>query len=571
MENPCKILCFGDSLTRGYAPVFEERFKQKFADINATIINAGVGGETSRDGLQRLPRLLEEQPQVVLIGFGMNDQAKGITIIELANNLSQMISAFENIGARIQLLTMNPVQGSNSRVNLYNQTIKDVAHEKRVRIIDVNSLWKREIKPQSKGLRDGCHPNELGNELYCKALLRMIDRRSTIILWQYNGNPAQCNYKCQYCIYDGGKLQIGHHFQGTIEKWRNAIKDTFGNQHLVLYFGHGEPMIGKRWFDVVEMVGDEPNWEMRVISNISPPLTRLLNSRVARDGRLNINASFHPTQTTKEKFLDKLLQCRECGIEVPIVYTLWPPFFERFEDDFKFFSKHNFLIHVRRFRGSYKNEWYPQSYTEEERRFVAQYADDITIKYMLAMEPTDGKLSWAGVDFMIMDNKGNIGYCDDYNTNKHTFGNIFEKNVKLYIEPQPFPKVNVSDGTVDGVASILELGYEQLEKNHIIHFSRKGGVYHTPNGILYKNMYTNFDDPRVRAEYCFPPRNFIDSYHILRCTKRNWNSKRNQIMQIILPERIYKLTNMNWRSIVGERFPAVKRLYRQLHRVTHAH
>jgi len=571
MENPCKILCFGDSLTAGYAPMFEQQFKHRFPDIDATVINAGIGGETSADGLRRLPALLEERPQVVLIGFGMNDQAQGITTVRLATNLSEMISAFEGIGARVLLLTLNPVRGlpdddGNVRIDCYNQVIRDVAREKRIRIVDVGSLWKRKVRPFANGLRDTCHPNNLGNELYCEALLRVVPRRNTTILWQYNGNPAQCNYRCPYCSYDGGRAQKGHHFQGTVREWRDAFKDTFGNQHLVFYFGHGEPMVGKRWFDVVEMVGAEPNWEMRVISNISPSLTRLLDSRVAREGRLNINASFHPTETTRDDFLQKLIQCREHGIEVPVVYTLWPPFFERFESDFKVFDEHRFLVHVRRFRGSYQGQRYPEAYTEDERKFVARYADDATIKYMLSNERTDGKLTWAGVDFMIVDNEGNVGYCDDYRTGDYSFGNMFDGNVRLMTEPNPFPRDNVSDGTVDGVACLLELGYRQLEGNHILHFARQGGVYHTGEGVVYKNMETDFDDPVIRAEYHFPPRNLVDCYYIWRCRERSLDSRVQQIVRFLIPEAARSRFPTTRLRALARRLPVARRVYRRLRR-----
>ena len=544
MENPCKILCFGDSITHGYAPFFENKIKKEYSDYNLEIINAGVAGETTRDGLNRINKILfKEKPQVVIIGFGMNDWGRSVTTLEFARNLSTMIASCEKLGARVLLVTINPVKGiagdsGNSRIDAYNQVIKDVAWESRIRIVDVNSLWKQKLKPFQKGLRDNFHPNNTGNEIYCNALIRTVPRRNTIILWQYNGNPAQCNYSCPYCSYDQGSLQIGHHFQGAIESWHETLKKTFGRQHLVFYFGHGEPMLGKRWFDVVEMIGNEPNWEMRVISNISPPLKKLLNSKVAKEGRLNINASFHPTQTTKAKFLKKLLQCREYGIEVPIVYTLWPPFFKRFEDDFRVFDENNFLIHVRRFKGVYNGKSYPEEYTEEERRFIAKYADDTTIKYMLSNEPTDGKPTWTSVDFMIMDNKGNVGYCDDYPTSMFTFGNVFSGNVRLNIEPKAFPIANVSDGTVDGVSNIVEIGMKQLEGNHIYHFARQGGVYLTENGVYYKNMFTNFDDPSVRAEYYFPPRNLTDCYYIATCNQRNWFSKWDDISNKIFPSPI---------------------------------
>jgi acyl-CoA thioesterase-1 len=545
MEDPCKIVCFGDSLTAGYAPLFERRLKQEFPDIDCEVVNAGVGGETSRDGLKRLPQLLKERPQVVLIGFGMNDLSKGVTTVELADNLSQVISRFEDAGARVLLLTLNPLRGGpgtngNVQVAIYNQIIKDVALEKRIRVVEINSLWKKEIKPWHKGLKDDLHPNRKGYEVYLKALLRVVPRRNTILLWQYNGNPCECNYACPYCSYDP-RTQKGHYFKGTIEAWQKAFKKAFGNQHLVFYLAHGEPMAGEKFYDVLDMVADEPNWEVRMTSNISLPLDRLVKTQVAREKRLNVNASFHPTMTRIEDFLKQALFLRENGIEVPIIYVMWPPFFKRFQQDFRVFNEHRFLVHMRRFQGLYRGKLYPQAYTEEERLFMARYMDDAMLKYMLSWEPSFGKLTWSGVDFMIIDNEGNIGYCDDFRPDGHCLGNILNGTLRLLPEPGPFPEHGVSDGTVDGVANFLELNYRQLTENNVLSFARQGGVYHTKNGVFYKNLHTDFNDSRIRAIYRFPPRNITDCYHILRCRERTLESRTRQVLHFLLPEKVWRL------------------------------
>jgi lysophospholipase L1-like esterase len=568
MENPCRILCFGDSLTRDYAPGFERGLREYVPEIEATVVNAGVGGETSRDGLNRLPQALDEDADVALVGFGMNDHNHGISCVELADNLRKMIVALEERGARVLLLTLNPVGpgGDNERIDAFNEIIRDVALAERVRVVDIAAEWKRTFERPSAGLRDGCHPNDRGLELYHRVLVRTVPRRSRIVLWQYNGNPCACNYNCPYCQYDPHD-QAGHHFTGTIEGWRDALKRAFGNQHAIFYFGHGEPMIGKNWFDVVEMIGSEPNWEMRCISNFSVDLTRLLESRVAREGRLNLNASFHPTEIDRGKFLAKLLQCRRCGIEVPVVYTLWPPFFDRFEDDFRAFDEHGFLVHVRRFIGEHDGRRYPGAYTDDQRRFLARYADDATIRYMLCNEPTDGKLTWAGVDFFICDNLGNVGYCDDFRPDRLCLGNVLDDTFRPLLAPQPFPGLGVSDGTVDGVSCILELDYPQLEANHIIDYARRGGVVWTPDGVTYKHLDTDFTDPRVRAEYRFPARNIRDAWAVLTCPAEPFRTRLRRLAEAMFPERFNYRTGFSIREFIRhvartglERIPLVGRV-----------
>ncbi|MFC1934583.1 GDSL-type esterase/lipase family protein [Chloroflexota bacterium] len=525
MENLRKIIFFGDSITKGGAPVFERFFKEKYADIKTEIINAGVSGETSRDGLKRIASLTNESPQVIVIGFGMNDWRKGVSKEEFESNIRQMIDKFEEINARVILTTISPCyegiwKGTNKTVDEYNCIIRNVAREKRIKVADVNSLWKREIKPVIRGLRDAIHPNAKGYTIYCKALLRVVPREHIVILWQYNGREAKCNYRCPYCYYAWAPKDEDYFF-GTIEQWKKKFKDFFRKQRLIFYLAFGEPTIGAAFHETVDMIGSEPNWSLRITSNISvwEELKWLANSSLAREGRLNINASFHPLGTTIEEFLQKVLFLREHNIEVPVVYVMYPPFLERFERDFDVFNEHNFLVHVRRFRGWYKNKYYPDAYTEEERQFIAKYCDDATIKYMLNNYPLINKLSYSGMDFMVVDNIGNVGYDSDYfpiysKYGYNLLGNIVKDNLKLLLEPDSYP--GEMEGTVDGVSNLLELNYRQLEKNNVISFARQGGVYHTDKGVFYKNMSKDFNDSRIRAEYYFPARGIKDEYFIFR-------------------------------------------------------
>ena len=545
MENPCTIVCFGDSITLRYASVLEQQIKQKFADVTSKVINAGVSGETSRDGLRRIEEVVEKQPNIVIIGFGMNDCGKEppnrVPVSEFVRNLVHMIERLRAIGARILLLTLNPLKGvlnnhGNVSVCRYNEAVRSVAQETGARPVDIHAEWLRKIVPHDRGLTDAVHPNPMGVRLYAETIRQILPRPNMIMLWQYNGNPCACNYRCPYCSYL--RMQEGNHFEGTIEGWRAAFKRTFPNQHIVFYLAYGEPMIGDRFYEVLDMVGAEPDWEVRMTSNISVPLDKLVNTRIAREGRLNVNASFHPHMTTKDEFLNQALFLREHGIEVPIVYVLYPPLFKRFEDDFRYFDAHRFLVHVRRFRGRYRKKLYPEAYTDEERSFVAKYCDDATIKYMLCNEPTYGKLTWSGVDFILVDNKGTVGYCDDFRQGRHSLGNLFDETVQLLSGPHPFPGRRVSDGTVDGVANLVELGYRQLAGNNVINFSRLGGVYHTPNGVHYKHMETDFNDSRIRAEYRFPARNLQDAWAVLTHEQDSLRTRLRRLASAALPSLV---------------------------------
>jgi len=544
MTPTVRLACFGDSLTDEYFSYLEGELARRHPQRRFELLAHAVRGETAVDGLARLDAVTADRPDVTALYFGMNDQERGVGALQFADTMRQIIDVLYQAGSEVLLLTLNPVAGhaesaTNRRIAGFNNILRELAYETHVRCVDIEKEWAETFSQAEEGLRDGCHPNEAGAALFCREIARVVQRRSRIILWQYNGNPAQCNYHCEYCSYDSGKLQVGHHFQRETDDWRRAFEQAFGaHRHLVFYFGHGEPMVGKRWFDVVEMIGSQPNWEMRVITNLSPALDPLLDSRVAREGRLNINASFHPTQVSKERFRKKLVQCREQGIEVPVVYVLWPPFFERFEEDLAYFDEMNFLVHPRRFRGVWNGREYPQAYTETQRQLLARYMDAASIKLQLSNECSAGKPTWTGVDFCIVDNKGNVGYCDDYRTDAHHFGNIFAGNVRMYLHPHPFPDVDASDGTIDGVANFCELEFDQIEGNHIAHAAAQGNVYRREDGtICYGNADLDFDDPAVRAEYRFPARNLRDARAILVFRGETSHSRLRRLAEAMFPER----------------------------------
>lgn len=522
MENPCKLVFLGDSITRECTPIFEKQLRREYPDVQLEVVNAGVIGETSRDGLKRIEAVVEESPDVVVIGFGVNDWRKGVSKREFKRNLCRMVDRLEAGGARVVPATVSPstegvAWGTNSTVDEYSCVVREIALDKRVKIADVSSLWKRTLRPARRGLRDSLHPNRLGYEVICESLMHVVPRRNTTVLWQYNSREAKCNYRCPYCYYIGLHSPSDKFF-GTIEQWYEGFKNSFGNQHLVFYLAFGEPTLGAAFYDIVEMVGAELNWGLRMTSNVSQPLRKLVRSKAAREGRVNINASFHPLAVDIDEFLKKILFLREYGIEVPVVYVAYPPFLPRLESDIAVFSEHNFVVHVRRFQGLYKGKEYPYAYTDEERRLIARYSDDGMIKYMLDQQHNRGDLTYSGLHFFVVDNVGNVGYDSNvfkpYTKYRCIFGNIHQGNFRPLFEPGPYP--GRREGTVDGVANLVEAGYHELEGNNVLSFARQGGVYKTEDGVHYSNLHRDFTDGQTRAEYGFPPRNAKDVCYLWR-------------------------------------------------------
>ena len=301
------------------------------------------------------------------------------------------------------------------------------------------------------------------------------------------------------------------------EKWRQVFKKCFGDRKIIFYLSFGEPTIDQGFNDVLDIIASEPNWSLHITTNLSLPLNwwkKLMNHRLVKEGRLYINASFHPTQTSINSFLSKILLLREHEIECPVIIVMWPPLIDNFKKYFDVFNKYHFLVHVRRFHGWYKGKYYPRAYTEDERRFIAKYADDATIKYMMNdhFGKMKGKLSYAGMYYFLIDENGDVWESPD--SKGRCLGNIFAGNVRLYTEPHPYSGRDCA--SVNGVSAFVELGYEELEPNFVISFAKQGGVFHTGQGVYYKHMRTNFDDSKLRKEYNFP--NLLDKILIAICT-----------------------------------------------------
>ena len=100
------VLAFGDSLTAGFGAGAQQSYPEVLENLALlNIINAGVSGELSVAGLQRLPALLaRHHPKLVILCHGGNDMLRSRGNNAAKNNILQMIALIQDQGAEVLLL-----------------------------------------------------------------------------------------------------------------------------------------------------------------------------------------------------------------------------------------------------------------------------------------------------------------------------------------------------------------------------------------------------------------------------------------------------------------------------------
>ncbi len=115
------IVCFGDSLTAGLGiepAVSYPADLQHLLDAAGyryRVVNEGVSGDTTKDGLERIDRVLAHKPQIVVLEFGGNDGLRGLPVSMAQRNIAAMIEQLQRNGARIALagISLPPQYGTD--------------------------------------------------------------------------------------------------------------------------------------------------------------------------------------------------------------------------------------------------------------------------------------------------------------------------------------------------------------------------------------------------------------------------------------------------------------------------
>ncbi len=185
------VVCLGDSVTgvyyhtgghRAFPEMLELALRQIKPDAALHVINAGISGHTTTDGLARLEQdVLQHHPTLVTISFGLNDMTR-VPPEQFRANLEQLIDRCRVSQCLVVLCTPNAVIDTESRpisrLREYCEIVRDVGRMKTVAVCDQYAAGER-LRARAPWtwrltMSDEIHPNMDGHKRMAEELCRTI-------------------------------------------------------------------------------------------------------------------------------------------------------------------------------------------------------------------------------------------------------------------------------------------------------------------------------------------------------------------------------------------------------------
>jgi acyl-CoA thioesterase I len=173
------IVAFGDSLSAGFGAEPGKSFPdylQKDLDaagLHWRVVNAGVSGNTTTDGLDRVSEVLAYKPRITIVEFGGNDGLRGLPLETTRTNLEQIIQKLQAAGSKVLLAGMTlPPNYGGEYVARFGQIYVDLAMKYKLERIPF-LLSDVALRP---GLmqQDGIHPTAQGNAIVAQTVMRYL-------------------------------------------------------------------------------------------------------------------------------------------------------------------------------------------------------------------------------------------------------------------------------------------------------------------------------------------------------------------------------------------------------------
>jgi acyl-CoA thioesterase-1 len=173
------IVAFGDSLSAGFGVDSGQSypdFLQKELDrrgLKYRVVNGGISGDTSSDGLERMDYVIAMKPAIVIVEFGANDGLRGMPVTSTRANLEQIVGGLQKAGARVVLagMTLPPNYGPDY-IDSFERIYTDLAAKNKAVLIPF--LLEGVAGDKRFMQADGLHANVEGNRKVAQTVMKTL-------------------------------------------------------------------------------------------------------------------------------------------------------------------------------------------------------------------------------------------------------------------------------------------------------------------------------------------------------------------------------------------------------------
>lgn len=193
------MVTLGDSISAGanasalydaapYQPAYPELVRRHLAEqfrVPVTMQNLAVGGTDTAWGLTQIDKVVEAQPHLVILAFGMNDAA-GRSPQSYLENTKTMIAKLREQLPECEFILVAPMLGNRGWVRLkhdafpqYRDALKSIV-EPGIALADLTSIWTEFLERKQDWDQTGNgvnHPNDFGHRVYAQVLTKLLDPR----------------------------------------------------------------------------------------------------------------------------------------------------------------------------------------------------------------------------------------------------------------------------------------------------------------------------------------------------------------------------------------------------------
>lgn len=177
------ILFFGNSLTAGMGLEVEQAFpaliQARLDSISSgfKVINAGLSGETTASGKNRLSWVLKQPVDVFVLELGANDGLRGIPLNETRSNLQEMIDVVRSHNPEVKILLAGmqiPPNMGQDYTNEFRNIFPELAQKNGVELIPF--LLKDVAGIPDLNQEDGIHPTAEGQYILANNVWEVLKK-----------------------------------------------------------------------------------------------------------------------------------------------------------------------------------------------------------------------------------------------------------------------------------------------------------------------------------------------------------------------------------------------------------